>query len=166
MHSEIRRQRDRVNAVASVHVGTSVRPLAWRLSGGVLLAAALCAAAPATAQERASTELIYRREVYQYHRSTRSDPFRSLLGSVDLSVRFENLSLRGIVYNADPRESVAILVENGSNRRIRARVGERVGPISVVAIQPRRVDLVIEDFGVPRRESLYLKVQTETEGQR
>jgi hypothetical protein len=62
-------------------------------------------------------------------------------------------------------ESVAILVERGSNRRIRARIGERVGAITVVAIQPRRVDVVIEDFGVVRRESLYLKVETDTGSQ-
>jgi hypothetical protein len=142
------------------------RPSAWRLTGSALLVVgALSAAAPAAAQERGSAEIMYRREVFQYQRTVRPDPFRTLLGSVDLSVRFENLVLRGIVYNSDPRESVAILVDSGSNRRVRARVGERIGAITVLAIHPRRVDLVIEDFGVPRRESLYLKVETETETQ-
>lgn len=135
-----------------------------RVAGGALLVAALLPAAPAAAQSADAGEIVYRREVYQYQRGVRPDPFRSLLGSVDVGVRLEDLTLRGIVYNPDPRESVAILVESGTDRRIRARVGERVGAITVLAIQPRQVDLVVEDFGVPRRESLYLKVETETEG--
>jgi hypothetical protein len=150
----------------SEHPVKRTHPSSWRLTGGALLVAgALSAAAPAAAQERGSAEIMYRREVFQYQRTVRPDPFRTLLGSVDLSVRFENLALRGIVHNSDPRESVAILVDGGSNRRVRARVGERIGAITVLAIHPRRVDLVIEDFGVPRRESLYLKVETETETQ-
>jgi len=136
-----------------------------RWVGGALLLCAAAPAMPAEAQSSGSDEIIYRREVFQYQRGVRPDPFRSLLGSADLGVRIEDLSLRGIVHHENPRESVAILVENGTNRRIRARIGQRIGVITIVGIQPRRVDVVIEDFGVPRRESLYMKVETDTGSQ-
>jgi len=131
---------------------------------GALVAGTLLPAAPAAAQAGYGQDT-YRREVFQYQRNARPDPFRSLLGSVNVGVRVEDLALRGIVFNENPRESVAILVENGSSRRIRARMGERIGAITVVAIHPRRVDLIIEDFGISRRESLYLKAETETGNQ-
>jgi hypothetical protein len=143
----------------------TTRARSVKVAGGVLLLASLLPLSPAAAQSAATNEISYRREVYQYERGFRPDPFRSLLGNVDVGVRVEDLALRGIVFNSNPRESVAILVERGSNRRIRARIGERVGAITVVAIQPRRVDVVIEDFGVVRRESLYLKVETDTGSQ-
>jgi hypothetical protein len=147
----------------SPRAGGRTRSARW--VGGALLLCAAAPALPAAAQSNGSEEIIYRREVFQYQRGVRPDPFRSLLGSVDLGVRIEDLTLRGVVHHENPRESVAILVENGSNRRIRARIGERVGAITIVGIQPRRVDVVVEDFGVPRRESLYLKVESDTGSQ-
>jgi len=149
---------------SNLSLPTRGRTRSARWVGGALL---LCAApaAPAAAQSNGTDEIIYRREVFQYQRGVRPDPFRSLLGSVDLGVRIEDLSLRGIVFHENPRESVAILVENGTSRRIRARIGQRIGGITIVGIQPRRVDVVVEDFGVPRRESLYLKVETDTGSQ-
>jgi hypothetical protein len=112
------------------------------------------------AQESAGavqTRVIYRREVFEYSRGGRVDPFRSLLGSVDLGVRPEDLALRVILANDDPRESVAIFTQSGANRRVSVRTGDRIGGMTVVAIHPRRVDVVIDDFGVPRRESFYVK---------
>lgn len=124
-----------------------------------LAAAALFAAAPppAAAQSPADSALVYRREVFGYPGRGRPDPFRSLLRSAEMGLRFENLVLRGILYNADPALSVAVFSELGSERRIRVRVGQRVGGIRVTAIQPRRVDLLVEEFGVARREVVEIK---------
>ena len=36
-------------------------------------------------------------------------------------------------------------------------MGERIGGVRVVAIGPRSVDVVVEEFGVARRETLELK---------
>lgn len=143
----------------------AVRRLPFAAALGATAALALLGAAPARAQEAAAsngTRMIYEREVFEYPRGARPDPFRSLLGSMDLGVRFEELTLRGIVYHSDPRESVAILAQTGNARRLRARVGDRIGAMTVVGIYPRRVDLVIEEFGVPRRETLILKAEPET----
>lgn len=125
----------------------------------LVLAALLALAAPgaAAAQAQPDTVAIYEREVFRYQRAGRPDPFRSLLGSADLGVRAEDLALVGVVYNEDPARSVAVITQAGAERRVRARVGERIGGVRVVAIRPTSVDLVIEEFGIARRETLALK---------
>lgn len=99
---------------------------------------------------------IYEREIFQYPVSGRVDPFRSLIRDADLGVRIEDLELRGIVYHADPSQSVAVLTQKNSDRRIQARVGERVGAVRIVSIRSESVDVVVEELGVARRETLRL----------
>lgn len=113
-------------------------------------------ASPATAQAAADTMTVYKREVFTYSPSGRPDPFRSLLNSADLGVRFEDLLLQGIMYHPNPARSVAILSMRGSNRRVQARVGERIGGLTITAISPRAVQVIIEEFGVARRETMEL----------
>lgn len=123
---------------------------------------ALCPA-PAAAQQpgQRDASLVYRREVFQYQRAGRPDPFRSLLNNAELGVRFEDLTLLGVVHDPQASRSVAVLAQRGTERRLRVRVGDRVGNIRVVAIRPNSVDLVVEEFGVPRRHSLQLKPAAE-----
>jgi hypothetical protein len=126
------------------------------------MALTLAAVAVVEAQEAAGSSSgpeVYRREVFQYQRAGRPDPFRSLLGTAQMGVRFEDLALRGVIHNPEPGLSVAFLEDTGSNRRIRARVGDRVGGITVLAIHARRVDLQIDELGLSRRESLQLMVE-------
>lgn len=124
---------------------------------GVLLAAPAAAQTPAD-----SAPNVYRREVFSYPGRGRPDPFGSLLGSADLGVRFQDLGLKSVIFSPDQGQSVVVLSEAGSERRIRARVGQRIGGITVLAIHPRRVDLLVEEFGVARRESLELKSEPKT----
>ncbi|HEU0078728.1 MAG TPA: hypothetical protein VFQ76_13835 [Longimicrobiaceae bacterium] len=101
--------------------------------------------------------LVYRREVYQYPRGARPDPFRSLLTGEEMGYRFEDMRLTGVIYSPSPRLSVAVLTEAVSQKRFRLKVGERVGGITVAAIYPKRVDVVVNEFGVVRRETLQLR---------
>ena len=101
--------------------------------------------------------LVYRREVFQYPRGARPDPFRSLLTSEELGYRFEDMRLTGVIYSPNSRVSVAVLTEAVSKKRFRLKVGERVGGITVAAIYPKRVDVVVNEFGVVRRETLELR---------
>ena len=115
------------------------------------------AVAPAmVAVQGLSETVVYEREVFTYPAAARPDPFRSLLLEGDLGIRIEDLTLRGVVYHADPSRSVAIMTQAGTNRRIQARVGESVGPLRILGIYPDRVEIVIEELGVARRETLRL----------
>jgi hypothetical protein len=132
-----------------------------KLGLAAFVAASLCGT-PSAAQSQAATpahgsEVVYQREIFRYPRSGRPDPFRSLLGAVETGFRAENLVLRGIVHSSDPGASFAVVTEGGSNRAMRLRVGQRLGNVQVVAIYPRRVDLVIQDLRGARRESLVLR---------
>lgn len=121
------------------------------------LAPAASAQRPAHASSRAAAPLIYEREIFDYARAGRPDPFRSLVSSSDVGVRVEDLALRGVVVHPDASRSVAVLSRSGVARPIRARVGERVGGIRILAIRPRSVEVLVEEFGVARRETLQIK---------
>jgi hypothetical protein len=128
-------------------------------SSVLLLVTGLLVSVPtaAAAQTSVDTTLTYQREVFEYDRAGRADPFRSLLRGTDLGVRLEDLTLTGVVYSSDPRRSVAVLTRTGITRPIRARVGDRIGGLQVVAIGSRSVDVVIEEFGIARRATIQLK---------
>jgi hypothetical protein len=111
---------------------------------------------PAPDSERASEVVIYEREVFQYTAGGRPDPFRSLLLEGELGVRPEDLSLRGVLIDPVASRSVAVLSQTGSQRRIQLRVGERIGAIRILSIHPDRVEIVVEELGVSRRETLRL----------
>ncbi len=136
-------------------------PISPARSSSPLLLLLLCSAVPgllpAQSAPGTASEGAYSREVFVYDRAGRTDPFRSLLGTPDLGIRFEDLTLRGLIYNPDQRRSVAVFHDGSSDRRLRLRVGERVGGITVVAVYPRRVDVRVDEFGVARRETLYIK---------
>lgn len=132
-----------------------------RLLTGAMVAALGLAAAPLRAQTPADSVILYEREVFQYSRGGRPDPFRSLLNNPELGMRFEDLTLLGVIYHPDPARSVAVLSQTGSTRRIRAKVGDRIGGIRIVSIGPRSVDLIVEEFGVARRETLELRPTSE-----
>jgi len=126
----------------------------WITSSLALIAGVLCTPVQAAAQVAGDTVLIYDREIFRYDRSGRPDPFRSLLTNAELGVRTEDLTLLGVIYHPDPSQSVAVLAQRGVDRRFRARVGERLGSVRIVAINQRSIDVVVEEFGLARRERL------------
>lgn len=97
---------------------------------------------------------VYRREVFRYPAAGRPDPFLPLLSGDDMGVRAQDLRLLGIVYSSDPRQSVAVFALPDSTQRVRLRVGQRLGAITVVGIFPRRVDVREEEMGVSRVYSM------------
>jgi hypothetical protein len=126
----------------------------WSASG------AAAQSAPPAVATGVDSAVVYRREVFHYSATGRPDPFHSLVGSADLGVRVEDLALRGVVYHPDPSRSVAVLAREGVERPVRARVGERVGGIRVLNIRPNSVDVLVEEFGVARRETLQITKAT------
>jgi hypothetical protein len=132
----------------------------------VVLALFIVGVTPAGGQARDAESITYEREVFEYSRNGRPDPFRSLVRDDDLGVRIEDLELRGIVYHSDPSQSVAVLTQRDSDRRIHARIGERVGSVRIVAIRSETVDVVVEELGVARRETLRMERSPTGEGAR
>lgn len=131
----------------------------WLFTAG---AALFVAPGAASAQDvPADTAIVYEREVFDYSRAGRPDPFRSLLNDADLGVRLEDLSLQGVMYDPDASQSVAVLAQKGSTRPLRVRVGDRIGGIRVLSIGQRSVHVLIEEFGVARRGTLELKSVTQ-----
>ena len=126
-----------------------------------LVAAPFAAPGAARAQVPGDTAIVYEREVFDYSRAGRPDPFRSLLDDAELGVRLEDLSLQGVMYDPDVSQSVAVLARVGSARPLRVRVGDRIGGIRVLSIGQRSVQVLIEEFGVARRGTLELKSATQ-----
>jgi hypothetical protein len=125
----------------------------------VLSAAPLRAQDPAPAPPPAPTgdvALKFEREVYNYPMDGRRDPFTPLIGRDNGAPRFEDLTLRGIIFSPTPGRSVALFVD-AAGKIHRARRGDRVGNARIVDVGPRRVVLSVEDFGRARQEILELK---------
>ena len=145
---------------------------------GVALAAALAApaaaqtatppAAPAVAAAAADPAGKalgpYRREVFRYQRTGRPDPFQPLVTTAELGYRVEDLRLTSIVYSPDPNLSIAVFAAADGSARYRLRRGQRLGGITVAAIQPRRVDLQVSEFGNVRVQSVTLQRVTQAPG--
>jgi hypothetical protein len=137
---------------------------ALALSAGAALAQAAPArpaagAADAPPAQAALPEAeVYRREVFQYPGAGgRPDPFAPLLSGEEMGVRVQDLKLVGVVYSGTPGVSVATFTLPDTTQRVRLRVGQRLGAVTVVRIQPRRVDVREDEMGVSRVYSLELE---------
>ena len=114
-----------------------------------------------------STVLVFSREVFTYPTYERRNPFTPLIAGDIAGPRFEELSLLGIVYYDNPELSVALF---GSGNRggpdpagtgetsetYRAHTGEVLGNMRVIEIQPTRVIVEVEDFGLTEQRVMEL----------
>ena len=119
---------------------------------------------PPPPQQPVEVELSSVREVFVYPTFTRRNPFTAL--TVD-DLRFEQLSLIGLVYSSDPSASVAILSTGGvdvaddgtlaarEGDGYYAKVGERVGNVTIREIQRDRVIVDVEEFGLTERRTMF-----------
>ncbi|HEX6308067.1 MAG TPA: hypothetical protein VFZ69_07760 [Longimicrobiales bacterium] len=117
-------------------------------------AAAPDAQAPA-ATPASDPKLVFEREVFTYPGRARRDPFMPLTGA-NAGVLFSDLKLKMILYDDDPRESIAA-VSDAANKQYRLRRGDTVGNATVVDIGRTRVVFSVSDFGIRRQEVLELK---------
>ena len=113
----------------------------------------------------AEVELSSFREVFQYPGFARRNPFLPL-GSSDGEVRYEQLSLIGIIYSTDPSASVAVLSTGGvtvgddgvvagvDGDAYNAKVGQRIGNTTIREIQRDRVMVDVEEFGLTERRTM------------
>lgn len=159
--------------------------LVWR---GALCLAVVAAPSVAAAQQEGgppgadTTQLVFEREVFQYPEYARRNPFRPLLTTEDGGPRFERLRLLGIIYSDDPASSVAVLSAAGGGQpspppdaaedgvvvqqqlTFRLRRGQRVGNTTVLRIEPKRVIVEVEEFGLTEERELALPVRGSGQG--
>lgn len=117
------------------------------------------------AQPSADAELVFEREVFEYPSFTRKNPFRPLDGG-NGEIRFEDLSLIGIMYSSDARNSVAVLStggvtvnEDGTTSPIQGdafnrKVGERIGNTTIVEIRRDAVIVDVQEFDAIERRTM------------
>ena len=104
----------------------------------------------------AAGEMTFLREVYSYPGTTRRDPFLSLLKSGDLRPLLSDLKLVTVLYDPTGRNSVAIMRDLSTKDQYRVKVGQQIGRMRVIQIQPRQLVFTIEEFGYSRQEILAL----------
>ena len=113
----------------------------------------------ATGDTMAPPPLILR-EVFEYRRNGRRDPFVSLLATTDLRPTLDELTLMGMIY--EPRGGSVAILHDAAAKQYRVRIGSTLGRMRVTAIRPRAVIFTIEELGTNRQDSLVLNDSTKT----
>jgi hypothetical protein len=103
------------------------------------------------------------REVFDYSRDGRRDPFVSLLATTDLRPTIRDLKLLMTVVD-EPGRSVALVQDAYEKKQKTLRVGTRLGRMRVSSIRSDMVMFTIEEFGMNRRDSLLLRDSTKVRG--
>ena len=103
-----------------------------------------------------SMPAVIMREVYEYAREGRRDPFFSLLLTNELRPTMSDLRLTSIVFDPNGRHSLAVLRDVGTNTQYRVQAGSVLGRMHVAAIRERIVVFTIDEFGTNRQDSLVL----------
>jgi hypothetical protein len=100
--------------------------------------------------------VVVMRERFEYSAGGRRDPFLSLLSSQDLRPMVSDLRVTGIGY--DPGGQSMATVRDVTTSQTRAvRVGSQLGRLRVIDIRPNVVVFSIEEFGLNRRDSIFLR---------
>ena len=100
------------------------------------------------------------REVFEYTRDGRRDPFVSLLTTNELRPTMSDLRLTGILFDHAGRNSIATLRDLTNNAQYRVTVGSALGRMRVTAIRTLTIVFTIDEFGTTRRDSLTLRDST------
>lgn len=107
--------------------------LAFALVAGALLplpgaAQEGAGASPPSATEQAAAELAFEREVFEYPVFERRNPFAPLSATGAAGPRFEIMNLEGILYDPDPRFSLALI---SAGRIEREQQPDQVDPLGL-----------------------------------
>jgi hypothetical protein len=140
---------------------------------GMLAASLALLAAPAVALAQAppprpapEPELVFEREIFRYPAFQRRNPFIPLEGAAG-GIRYEQLSLIGIMYSPDPTASVAVVstggvrvAEDGTLSPVQGdaynvKVGQTIGNTTIREIQRDRVIVDVEEFGLTDRRTMF-----------
>lgn len=107
----------------------------------------------AAAGEERDSGVVILREVYEYDRASRPDPFAVLIETSQLRPGLHELRLTGVLVH--PTRPVAVMRDT-EGTQYRVTTGMTVGRARVVQIKPKTVIFTITQYGHERRDSLVL----------
>jgi hypothetical protein len=110
----------------------------------------------ATPSDTSGPPAMIMREVYEYSRDGRRDPFISLLLTNELRPTMSDLKLTSLIYDKNGSHSLAVLRDLGTNTQYRVQVGSVLGRMHVAAIREHWIVFTIDEFGTNRQDSLVL----------
>jgi hypothetical protein len=122
--------------------------------------AAVATKSPATGPKGTKDSVLVMRELFDYSRDGRRDPFVSLMTTTDLRPTISDLRLTSVLYDQSGRRPVAIMRDSIANVQWRVTTGMTLGRMRVSSIRPRVVVFTIEEFGFSRQDSLMLRDTT------
>ena len=113
-----------------------------------------------TTKKAMPTEITIQREIFDYDKSGRRDPYKSLMTSSDVRPLLSDLRLTAVAFDPAGDNSVAILRDSFSKQQYRVRVGQQLGRLRVSGIKQGSVQFTIEEFGFNRQETLAIAGDT------
>ena len=122
--------------------------------------AAVATKSPTTGPKGTRDSVLVMRELFDYSRDGRRDPFVSLMTTTDLRPTISDLRLTSVLYDQSGRRPVAIMRDSIANVQWRVTTGMTLGRMRVSSIRPRVVVFTIEEFGFSRQDSLMLRDTT------
>lgn len=118
-------------------------------------------ASPAASNKTAiPTSVTIARETFDYARTGRRDPYKSLMTSSDIRPLISDLKLMSVAYDSSGTHSVAVLRDINTKERYMLKVGQQLGRMRVATIKYKSVVFTIEEFGFNRQETLQLGSDT------
>ena len=120
---------------------------------------------PPPPQATDTADLVFEREVFFYPQYERRNPFVALL-SGEGGPRFEEIRLIAVVFSPNPARSVATfgpragegeVEQQAARRTYRVRRGEQLGNVRILEIQPTRVVVEVEEFGLTEQRIMELQ---------
>ena len=106
------------------------------------------------------TSITIARETFDYARTGRRDPYKSLMTSTDIRPLLSDLKLVSVAYDSSGTHSVAVLRDLTTKERYMLKVGQQLGRLRVASIKSKSVVFSIDEFGFNRQETLQMGSDT------
>jgi len=146
--------------MAQEHPKSAAKPTVSAEAAGTVAPVAPAASSSATSKTAIPTSITIARETFDYARTGRRDPYKSLMNSSDVRPLISDLKLTSVAYDSTGEHSVAVLRDIITKERYMLKVGQQLGRLRVANIKYKSVVFTIDEFGFNRQETLHLGSDT------
>lgn len=129
-------------------------------AAGTVATPSATAPVAATKPSGIPTSVTIERETFDYARTGRRDPYKSLMSSDELRPLLSDLKLTAVAFDSTGAHSVAILRDMNSKQQYMLKVGQQLGRLRVTSIKHKSVVFTIDEFGFNRQETLQMGSDT------